>query len=73
MYRIVTGVTPDVGVPSTYLVKDMVPDEFVNMITQQRFNIDSTNLQDSCIMASSLMVLHMDHIVCKLHAHYDHN
>ena len=43
--------------------------ELVNAISEQGFHFDSPNLQDSCNMALSGMVLQMSHIGQNLHAH----
>ena len=45
-----------------------MPDELVNMISQQGFHFDSPNLQDGFIMALSRMVVQMSHICQHLHA-----
>ena len=43
------------------------------MISQQGFQFDSPNLQDSIYMAFSQMVMHMGHIGHNLHARLGHN
>ena len=45
-----------------------MPVELVNTISQQGFHFDSPNFKDSVNMASSWMVLHMNHIGQHLHA-----
>ena len=51
------------------LIKDfLVPDELVNMISEQGFHCDSPNLQDSFNMALSWKVLQMRYIGQHLYA-----
>ena len=45
-----------------------MPDELVNMISQQGFHFNSPNLQDSFNAALPRMVLQMSHIGQHLHA-----
>ena len=40
-----------------------MPDELINMISQQGFHFDAPYLQDSFNMALSRMVLHLGHII----------
>ena len=51
------------------LVKDIVPDELVNMISQQGFNFNSPNLQDSFDMALFWMVLQLSYMYIGQHFH----
>ena len=47
-----------------------MPDELINMLSQQGFHFDSQSLQDSFNMAVSWMVFHMGQY---LHARLGHN
>ena len=54
--------------PTCSLRPSLVPVELVNAISQQGFQFDSPNFQDSYNLALSQTVLHIGHIGQHLHA-----